>query len=146
MSYRYQYCATECGSSLLPVLLVVSLSVSTALLSAHGFKGIYERALLRTETEKIIALIQEAKRISILEYQVAMLSLRQDTLRLEAGEDDAIRRDFPISPRIQVILPSHKIIFYPGVVSTPSRILLQMNEHICEVVLSLRGRVRSYCQ
>ncbi|MGA1191092.1 MAG: hypothetical protein ACO3XO_02285 [Bdellovibrionota bacterium] len=146
MSYRYQYGATECGSSLLSVLFVMSVGVSTSLLAAHGFQRMYERALLRGETKKIIGLLHEAKQISLLEYQIAMLSLRQDPLRLYAGVEENLRREISLSSRIQVTVPSQDILFYPGIVSTPARILLQLNEHICEVVLSLRGRVRSQCQ
>lgn len=146
MSYRYQYGATECGSSLLSILFFMSIGVSTSLLAVHGFQSMYERALLRAETKKIIRLLHEAKQISLLEYQIAMLSLRQDPLRLYAGVEENLRREISLSTRIQVTVPAQDILFYPGVVSTPARILLQMNEHICEVVLSLRGRVRSQCQ
>lgn len=123
----------------------MSVGVSTSLLAAQGFQRMYERALLRGETRKIIGLIHEAKQISLLEYQIAMLSLRQDALRLYAGVEENLRREISLSTRIQVTGPSQDILFYPGIVSTPARILLQMNEHICEVVLSLRGRVRSQC-
>lgn len=146
MSGRYQYSATECGSSLLSVLFVMSVGVSTSLLAARGFQSMHERALLHAETKKIIGLLYEAKQISLQEYQIAVLSLRQAPLRLHAGVEENLRREIFLSTRIQVTVPSQDILFYPRLVSTPARILLQMNDHICEVVLSLRGRIRSQCQ
>ncbi|NBW40340.1 hypothetical protein EBR25_04945 [bacterium] len=143
-NYRYDF-GRQNGASLLSLLLVLFMSTTTIVLTGRGLTDARQRAVLYGDVQKIKWLIEEGEAISLLEHKPMTLQSQTHTIRLLSQDGGVIRRQAQLSPHITATFPSNGIVFYPHLVNTPARILIELNHHICEIVLSLRGRLRSEC-
>ena len=132
------------GFSLLEFVVTLLMTVSVAWLSAAELTTTKNRILLRQETERLLYLLNEGQVLSRYLAQTVTLSEKDDSLQLADEKSKALRL-VSLDSSVQVTLPERGIAFYPHLTQQPARIILSSNGAFCELVLSLRGRIRKEC-
>ena len=133
------------GVTLIDLCLACCIIVVLAGLSIPSINNWRTRHKLQAEASAIGSTLSRTLNRATIErsqYKVVVAE-QQLTVQNSTGASTSIQR---LAPGFYIIPPlPAPIIFSPGLVASPSRIILSAQEMRCEITLSLRGRVQTRC-
>jgi len=135
------------GFTLLEVLAALSI-VSISLVTAASSLATYQRKSKLSRTASSLRLLVERT------YSHALATRQEITLVVKptaavslTRAGDTLER-LPIRAPIEPLLKdtaAQELNFYPSISASPATITLRSGAHVCQVVVSLRGRTRTVC-
>lgn len=137
---------SQTGNSL-PELLV-GLTLLGAVITTAGpfFSGILHNQRLRHEARKLQIRLEDAALRAKVEETPIRVSFWKNSYEIQKANNSK-KYNFP--DYIQFISSSLsfplQVFLYPGGTASPKRIELQKGAQTCQVIISLRGRVRYSC-
>ena len=125
--------------------MALAIAIALAGLSLPVLGDWRVRHRLRSEASAIGATLVRTLQTAAIRHDKfkVVVSERQLTVLNSAGQATNIQRlsaGFRFNPPIP-----EQILFSPGFVASPSRLVLSVQDHQCEITLSLRGRVQTRC-
>ncbi|MCB0328122.1 MAG: hypothetical protein KDD70_00625 [Bdellovibrionales bacterium] len=141
----FQWATNVGGLTLLEFIVSIGLSVTFVWLSIPELKETLAQFQLQLQANEVASFLEEAKALASSERETVQVlySNKQFTLRKEL--DMNVRRTITLPSDLSLVAPAQPLSFYSSQVNSPARVLLQQGEAFCEVIISLRGRIRTEC-
>jgi prepilin-type N-terminal cleavage/methylation domain-containing protein len=135
------------GFTLLESLVAISIITLGLATAAHSFTA-YKRDAKLSRTASSLKLLVERAYSHALATRREMIVLIEPTeakvQNANGTERERLTFKAPIAPELRNNQPQ-EIRLYPSISASPATITLRLGKSTCEVIVSLRGRVRTQC-
>jgi prepilin-type N-terminal cleavage/methylation domain-containing protein len=135
------------GFSLLELLIALGITAVVSTTATVHIRGIQRRSVLRAEATSIQMLLEESY-FAALAYQHEVL-VHLDRQRVYTLlYPGMMRASHTLRDTVSLVLAPGQnptLQFYPSISATPATLTLQSHGLVCQIVISLRGRIRTTC-
>lgn len=139
------------GFSLIDALIALSILGVVAVVGAARVTELAARHRLRQGIDELRGVLEEGVMGALQREETLALELGENggMLQVATGEEAGTTLRTVKLPRgVQIDSAGESgstILFYPSGVASPATVTMRLGGRVCDVVLSLRGRVRTRC-
>lgn len=135
------------GFTLLESLVAISIITVGLAATAHSFTAYRRDAKLSRTVSSLKLLVERAYSHALAtrrEIVVVIEPTNAKAQNTDGTEHERLAFKAPIAPELRNNQPQ-EIRLYPSISASPATITLRSGKSTCEVIVSLRGRVRTQC-
>lgn len=131
----------QSGYSILELVLVLAITALIAHVSYPRIQELRESVLLSSEAARVSSILQSLATAALSTESEVVAEAVGTTLRVTQG---ASSRVYTLRAPVQFSSPS-SIVYHPTGAVPPRTLVLTKASARCEIIISLRGRVRVAC-
>ena len=144
---NHQHTALLKGFSLLELIIALGITAIAGTTATLQISGIHHRSVLRAEATSIQMLLEESY-LAALAYQHEVLVHLEAQRVYTSLNHVRTRGSHTLRKNVSLVLApgqSSTIQFHPSISATPATLTLQSHALTCQIIISLRGRIRTTC-